>query len=207
MRMRKGLLPIGLLLWSVVLTSCGPGEDSAKSSSDPTGRARWQAFPVEIYVDEKITASPEATADVLAAIDFWETKVSRKLFVFRGAWNGRQLIEGGMANPFKSPVNQAFHQRDWPYESSVLAMNMRVERAGKIEKSLISINDNYSFCFGVCQRTSQVSFRKVVTHEMGHFLGFNHHDDPKNVMFAFYRGEQPLSEMQVDWAAVQELIR
>jgi hypothetical protein len=205
--MKQGVLFSCLLFLCLSLFGCGAGGKSEEKTDGQSGRARWQSFPVEIYIDDKIASSPEATADVLAAIEFWETKASRQLFVFRGEWAGRQLIEGGLANPFKSPVNQAFHQSEWPYETSVLAMNMRVERQGKIEKSLISINDNYSFCFGLCARTSAVSFRKVVTHEMGHFLGFNHHDDPSNVMFAFYRGDQPLSTMKVDWAAVSELIR
>ena len=205
--MRLGFRIITCFLVPLALAACGAGDDSGPKGQEQGGRPRWKSFSVEINIDQKISDSPEATADVLAAIDFWETKASRKLFVFRGQWNGQQLIEGGIANPFKSPVNQAFHQSPWPYEASVLAMNMRVERVGKIEKSLISINDNYLFCFGPCARNPVVSFRKVVTHELGHFLGFNHNDDTKNVMYAFYRGDQSLAEMSVDWASMAELIK
>ena len=89
----------------------------------------------------------------------------------------------------------------------MLALNMRIELGGIIQRSLITINDNFLFCHGDCARNPAVSFRKVLAHEIGHFLGFDHHSDFDNVMFTFYQPGGSLNDLRVDWAAMAILIR
>lgn len=203
-----GLIGV-ILAVGLELTGCGgaggeAGKDAARLSAQ--GQARWLQFPVDIYVEDRIVNSP-AEADVLAALAFWEAKTSRKLFNYRGAVSSP--VSGGrnLVNPMAAPVNQAFFQSPWPYENNMLALNMRVEQNGAIQRSLITINDNYLFCYGECTNDPAVGFRKVLTHELGHFLGFDHHASPRNVMYAFYQPSVGMAEYEVDWAMIAALIR
>ena len=84
--MRRWILFAELMVLASGLVGCaGNGEEDAKAKLSHPGPPRWPEFPVEIYVDDRIANTPAIESDVLAALNYWETKASRRLFVYRGA--------------------------------------------------------------------------------------------------------------------------
>lgn len=202
---RRAIVLLGPLL---ALSGCGGAGQSGAKTAVSTERARWAAFPIELHVDDAMADSPSALNDLQAALGFWENRVGRELFRYQGRYSTDLPRSAGVVNPLLAPVNKVFHEAPWQYGPQVLALNIRVEAQGTIRRSLISMDREHQMCLGDCNSNRlRVSFRKVLAHELGHFLGFDHHPEAKNIMFAFYQPQSGLNEAEVDWAEIASVIR
>lgn len=205
--MIKRMAIVGALFtFATVMVGCGAPQDNKKTSSAFTV-PKWQSFPVEIYVDQRLANDPMALSDVKAALNYWEQKTSRPLFIFRGEWDGQvALAADGTIDPLNTPVNDIMHESPWPYSPGMLAVTVNLQIGGTIARSIISINDGFQFCYGECVLERGISFRKVLTHEVGHFIGLGHNPDPSNIMYTFYQSNLGLNQLKIDWNALAQVL-
>ena len=112
-------------------------------------------------------------------------------------------MANGQPNVDSARVNQAFEQDQWTYSEQVLAVNIRLETVSEITKSIITVNNDYPFCYGNCP--TEVSFEKVIAHEMGHFMGLSHSEISGDLMFANYQ-MSTLSSTPTDLAELRKIL-
>ena len=172
--MRHGWQFVFLIVSAVALTGCGN-----KNKTDSTGPARWQSFPVAIYTDPAIVSNAQSQADFQDAMSFWEEKIGKKIFDYKGNWSG-QTYTGGNA----ITENALYASTPWSYASNIAAQTTVLSQQSQIQGAVIMVNPNTSFCGGDCTgNNSSTSMRKVFAHELGHFIGLGHVQDTANIMY------------------------
>jgi hypothetical protein len=164
---------VGSLLLLFSLSACGSAHNG------------WNSFPVPIYVDQSLTSSSTFEADFKEAMSFWETKAGKKLFDYKGAYTGASNpYVGSPSNPDTVTTNVVFFQSPWPFASSIVGQTMVTSASTTIQAAMIMINPTTNFCSGDCNgQYNLTSERKVLAHELGHFLGLQHATDQENLMF------------------------
>src|SRR4051794_12058102 len=79
----------------------------------------WASFPVLLYADHATTSSSLRTADLSAALEFWETKAGRKLFDFRGEWKDGTPYTGSVKNIESVRANVILFVDPWPFALNI----------------------------------------------------------------------------------------
>lgn len=189
-------LLLGLLL--AVLTGCG----GDKQDSPPlgSGELRWSNFPVSLQADATILQDPDALQDLQDALIFWQEKAGKPLFTLLGPYTSAPYV-GDPSDPASLAGNGIFFLSPWPFESGVAGRTLVFSTGTLITASAIALNPATDLCTGDCtasgdqQRTSR---RRLLAHELGHFLGFNHNDDRGNIMYPAILPGGGLSSMSVD---------
>ncbi|NUM89654.1 MAG: matrixin family metalloprotease, partial [Bdellovibrionales bacterium] len=169
---------------ALFLAGCGkntlPWEASGSSA-----RMRWEQFPVVLWMDPAIAEDAARMDDVHVAVAWWEEQVSRPLFDLR-TWSGPMPpYAGGTAtDPQDFLGNVLFFQDPWPHAEDVKGKTFLLASQDRLEQGLIALKGDEPYCHGGCAANPgrRVVFQKLVAHELGHFLGLPHTEDPESLM-------------------------
>ena len=186
--LRNGFL-LSLLILSSALTGC------AKN-----GATRWTTFPIPVYSDYQMVATPERQADFEDALSFWEQRTGKDLFDYKGTWKeGARPYTGTPDNPGTILVNMIFFQNPWHASSNVVGQTVVMAKSNEISNAMIMINPYIELCTRDCESEFWGnSARKNLIHEIGHFLGMKHHQSEDNVMYPILQPGGSLEGLKVD---------
>jgi hypothetical protein len=196
--MRHGWQIVILTVSILATTACGNKKNADSSNSTP----RWQAFPVQVFTDPNLVKTAQDQADFSDAMAFWEQKIGKKIFDYRGNWNGQTYAGGSSISQ-----NALYLPTQWAYATNIAAQTTVISQGGNIQSAVIVVNPNTDFCNGDCSTQSNAtSMRKVFAHELGHFIGLSHVQDTSNIMYPDALPGGSLSALTVDTAALAPLV-
>ncbi len=186
---------LGSLFLLFFITACGG-----------SGHLGWKSIPVPIYADSTIMKSNQAMSDLQDAFRYWEQKAGKSIFDFKGEWTRGAPYAGNPASPDAILGNVIFFQNPWPYSKKFVGMTTVQNGEDGPQAAMVMINGASSFCNGDCHFDSRVSSRKTFAHELGHFIGLNHNDDPKDIMYPDATPGGSISELKADEATLRVLV-
>ena len=187
---------IVLIAFSTLTTACGQA----------SGNARWASFPVAIYADSTAINTTDKQSDLQDAMAFWEEKAGKKLFDYKGEYSGAQPYTGSLTNPGTVVANVIFFQNPWPLQQNIIGQTLVSTSNNEIQNAMVMINGEASFCSGDCVgQSDNNSQRKNFTHELGHFLGLQHSQDIKDVMYPVIQPGGALSDVTFDITTLTKL--
>ncbi len=191
--MRHGRLLF--ILIPFILSACG------QNSEDTGGPKRWANFPVAIYTDSSLAQYNDSESTFEEAMGFWEQKAGKKLFDFKGTWNGGTAYSGDPLNPTSVAANVIQFLNPWNYDYSIAAQTVVLSKQSQIQHAIIFVNPNTMDCYWSC--TSEL---KVFTHELGHFLGLTHSNDTQNIMYPEIQPGDSIDTVTIDQATFAALV-
>jgi len=192
-------LKLVLLFAALTLTGCG--KESERTSTElGLGNLRWGSFPVEVQVDAFLLSDAQATADLQDAIAFWEVKAGKPLFTIAGSWDSAQKpYTGPIEDPTELLANVIFFQGPWPFDNRIAGKTVVHSSNGTISRAVILLNAETSLCGHDCRNNAgEVSRRKLLAHELGHYLGLGHNQDTNDVMYPEILQGGSLEGLKVD---------
>jgi hypothetical protein len=183
---RHGRL-VSIILTSILLSACG--------GASHTG---WQKLPVPIYADATITTNTLAMNDLQDAFRYWEQKAGKQVFDFKGQWRGGTPYAGDPSKPNAILGNVIFFQNPWPFAQSFVGMTTVQTESSGIQAAMVMINGTQAFCPGDCNFDTRISARKTFAHELGHFIGLSHNDNPGDIMYPDAKPGGSITHLSVD---------
>lgn len=193
---------IALALLPLLLFGCGNKEEIHTEAELGSGDLRWESFPVEIKIDKDLVDE----TDLDDALAFWENKAGRPLFKVTGPWLASYSpVVGSPDNPDALLENVIFFQNPWPFESTIAGKTLLRSSNDRMESAVIILNGEKTLCGGDCTGLTLTSRRRLLAHELGHFLGFGHSDDYMNIMYPEIQGGGSLHGLKVDTEMLQKL--
>lgn len=187
--MGRLFLGVRLLPLLFLLLACGeqpPAEDSCNFVVNKLHRrVSWASLPVSFYADDSITNNQMKA--IQEAMDVWNEIYGQEILVLLGrtdqlsdplfADDGRILPDGFNAIYVVGP--SAFTNSDEKDEQARTSINFRGDF---IYESDIIIDASERFYFedvNLAAAGSNLHFKSLMIHELGHALGLEHIDDVK----------------------------
>jgi hypothetical protein len=208
---------VRLLLLLVVcatgLPGCGRPSETARSlAALGSGNLRWASFPVDIRADASLHDGGAAEEDLLAAIAFWEARAGKTLFRL-GSWpSGQAPYTGAVTDPDSLVDNVIFFLNPWPntgdWTSQIAGKTVLISNGGGIHHAVIFLNGETTLCSSLCEgegESEDTSRRRLIAHELGHFLGFAHVADRHNIMYPEIQPGGSLDDEEVNMELLHRL--
>jgi hypothetical protein len=183
----------------------GCGKDSRTASAFGAGNVRWASFPVDLQVDAALQDGGPAQEDLLAAVAFWENRAGKRLFSLRAWQEGQLPYTGNVTDPETLLANALLFQNPWPntrdWTPQVAGKTVVHSTGEHINHAVIFLNGQTPLCGGPCDQPGeheQTSRRRLIAHELGHFLGLTHVSDLHNIMYPEIQAGGALDTETVD---------
>lgn len=194
-----------LMLASLVMTGCG--RDSERQSSQGAS-FRWSSFPVPLEVESSIYNDSQMMRDLADAIDFWNLQAGKTLFQLNGMYPaGQSPFTGPASDPDQITANVIFFQNPWPFNANVAGQSIVHAEQNVTQHAIMMLNPGTSLCSGNCNgQGAATSQRKLFAHELGHFLGFAHSENEKDIMFPEIRPGGSLRDVEVNPGILVQLV-
>jgi hypothetical protein len=195
---------------ATLLQACGHDEDKRTVVSGVlgSGNLKWDHFPVTLKADALLHDGGHAESDLDDAAAFWNKRAGKQLFDI-GTWPTGQLpFDGPAANPTNVFDNALLFITPWPLALGI-AGNTTVHSYGNtIQNAVILLNPGTPLCYADCDGPGdrlRTSRRRLLAHEMGHFLGFAHVQDPDDIMYPSIQPGGKLDDRHFDQALLNRL--
>lgn len=191
----------------IQLFGCGKdGSSNGEGASFGSGDVRWESFPVELNLESSLYQDPQFQADLQEAVGFWETRAGKSLFIVQETYRSpSEAYAGSVDDPEAIYFNLIFFFQPWPYASNVAGNTLVRSTGAKIEGGIIMLNSETSLCGGDCSGLTGLSRRKLLAHELGHFLGLTHTPIREDLMFPEILDGADLDSLQVDITTLKKL--
>lgn len=197
------------LIVSAIFSACGDSRDTSLNAAlQDQISGRWAPLPVTLYVSDEIATDSEMMNDVREAAAFWENAAQKTLFNLRTDWAGpTPPITGTYSDPTQILANLLFFVDPWPLAATAKGHTVLTKENEMFQNGVIYLQHG-NYCAGACESaTGKISFRLLVAHEFGHFLGLTHSTNSDDIMNAIIPVDSPLSSAQFNDAALQSLVR
>lgn len=202
-------LSILLLCAFLLLGGCGKEDsNSGEGAAFGSGEIRWTSFPVELNLESDLYQDAEFQADLQEAVGFWETRAGKSLFLLKETTQSpHEAYAGSLEDPQAIYFNMILFFQPWPYAANVAGNTIVRSTGEQIEGGIILLNSETSLCGGDCSGLTGLSRRKLLAHELGHFLGLTHTPIRDDLMFPEILEGADLENLQVDMTTLDKLTR
>jgi hypothetical protein len=202
---RHSLLTALVLSLLIVFALPGCGKEQQQTNRSATlgsGSLKWDHFPLSLKADASLQSRGPAHDDLLAAVTFWQSHAHNKPLFSLGTWPNEQIPFTGPANnPTTIVDNAIYFLSPWSLDPKVAGNTTLHSTGNTIDSAVIFLNRDTQLCDADCTGPGdalRTSRRRLLAHELGHFLGFAHVPDRNNIMFPEIQPGGSLEQVQID---------
>ena len=171
---------------AAVVAFCGPAFAYKQSTSSTGAGLHWPKNCLGVYYNERGSDDIDDGTD-FDALDKSLTPWNQvECCSFSIQFAGMTNVDITGYKKEQSPANVIlWRERNWPYSERPVAFTSVTynPKNGVIVDADIEMNgEDYSFTTNPADEPWRIDVQNTVTHELGHFLGLDHSDDPTSTM-------------------------